>query len=132
VLLSTGGNHEVFLLSTAGHRRGDGCAGSAEDLAGLCWGRSRLPWRLYRLVFGFYAASELGRPRSSSRCLGLRLGACRCAGNREQRTERRLHREHCGLQFDGDILLPLANGAFISLAYYSVLEDSAIMRCCPG
>jgi uncharacterized membrane protein len=127
VLLSTGGNHEVFLFIYL----------LAIDVATVVLVRLKTWPRLLLGAFpvtvaffiawysGFYAASELATTAVFIALFGVAFGSVPL--RREQGTENGEETAPRALRLAilmEDILLPLANGAFISLAYYSVLEDS--------
>jgi uncharacterized membrane protein len=134
VLLSTGGNHEVFLFIYL----------LAIDVATAALVRLKTWPRLLLGAFPvtvaffiawyaqFYAASDLATTAVFIALFGavfgsVPLGRKRTAGSREQGTgsgeltTARVSRLGTLIE---DILLPLANGAFVSLACYFVLEDS--------
>jgi hypothetical protein len=130
-LLSTGGNHEVFLFSYI----------LTIDVATLALVRLKSWPRLLLGAFPvtvaffvawfweFYAASELVTTALLIALFGaafgsVPLGRKQGTGSREQGAEPATARAlRLGTLIE-DILLPLANGAFISLACYSLLEDS--------
>jgi uncharacterized membrane protein len=134
VLLSTGGNHEVYLFSYL----------LAIDVATIALVRLKT-WP--RLLFGafpvtvaffsawffeFYAAGEWAATSTFILLFGaafgiVPLGREQGRGSDEQGTESTEYataRMLRGRTLLEDILLPLANGAFVSLAFYFVLEES--------
>jgi uncharacterized membrane protein len=134
VLLSTGGNHEVFLFIYL----------LAIDAATIALVRLKNWPRLLLWTFPltlaffiawyaeYYAASELATTAVFIALFGAAFGSAplgrkQAAGNREhgtgsgEQTTERVSRLGTLIE---DILLPLANGAFVSLAFYFVLEES--------
>jgi uncharacterized membrane protein len=118
LLVSTGGNHEIFLFTYL----------LAIDLATVALVRLK-SWP--RLLFGafpltvaffiawyaeFYAASELATTAIFIALFGSAFAsvAVRESAGRSLRRAALLE----------EVLLPLANAAFVALAFYSVLEDS--------
>ncbi|HKO20566.1 MAG TPA: DUF2339 domain-containing protein [Acidobacteriaceae bacterium] len=130
ILLSTGGNHEIFLFTYL----------LAIDLATVALVRLRRWPRLLLAAFpltvgyfiGWYAEFFTSADAFGITCFFVALFAAVFAtvplfqgtGNREQGTAGEFAG---GSRFSTvleDILLPLANSAFAALAYYSVLQDS--------
>lgn len=130
MLLSTGGNHEVFLFTYL----------LAIDVATVVLVRLR-GWP--KLILGvlpltvvyfigwysqFYRAEELAATSVFLLLFGVAFGSVPIGreqgiGNREQGAENAV-RVRRGSVLLEDILLPLANAAFVALAGYSVLQDS--------
>ena len=125
MLISTGGNHEIFLFSYL----------LAIDLATIALVRMKSWPRLligaFPLTVGFYiawaaefyAASELATTGLFITLFGVAFASVSVCRRKPATDAPIQHSMPLGTLVE-EILLPLANAAFVSLAFYSALEDA--------